>query len=285
MKKKLAFSLIELSIVILVIAFLMLGALKGGQMVNKGKTVSAARMTKASIVGKMDDLVLWLETTRSESFDEEEASNGEEISNWYDISDSSLVEYQASQGDAANQPVYSKNSINNLPSLEFDGNDFMNVADGFDQNAETITIFVIVKPSGASGVLNCLLEKSDGSSPYPYSLRANTSYTLEASGGNTPFVAGVTQRQAGIAYVVSARKVKGGLMHLWINGVSEGGDVIDNTTTGANSEDLTIGCRGDGATGCLTGNIGEIIIFSRALIDEERQDVEKYLSAKWGIEI
>ncbi|MBM5781912.1 MAG: LamG domain-containing protein [Pelagibacterales bacterium] len=31
------------------------------------------------------------------------------------------------------------------------------------------------------------------------------------------------------------------------------------------------------------GYIGELIVFSRALNDEERKSVEKYLSQKWGI--
>jgi hypothetical protein len=33
------------------------------------------------------------------------------------------------------------------------------------------------------------------------------------------------------------------------------------------------------------GDIGEIIIFDRALKTEERQSIEKYLGQKWGIKI
>jgi hypothetical protein len=34
-----------------------------------------------------------------------------------------------------------------------------------------------------------------------------------------------------------------------------------------------------------SGLIGEVIIFSRSLRAEERQDVEKYLGKKWGIAV
>jgi hypothetical protein len=35
----------------------------------------------------------------------------------------------------------------------------------------------------------------------------------------------------------------------------------------------------------FNGTIAEIIIYSRALTDKERQGVETYLSKKWGIKL
>ena len=35
----------------------------------------------------------------------------------------------------------------------------------------------------------------------------------------------------------------------------------------------------------MNGQIGEIIIYDRALNDNERMDIEKYLAKKWNIKI
>lgn len=284
-QKKLAFSLLELSIVLVVISFLMLTVLKGGQMVSKSKIVGAASLTRASIVDDIEDLALWLETTRAESLDEEEASTDELVTNWYDLADTSFTEYQAQQLTGDNKPSYDKNSINNLPSLYFDGTDHMQVANGFDNNSESVTIFLVVKPTTAAGTLNYFLEKSTGSTSFPYALSSNTTFTLSTSDGtSSPSISSTTSRQSGIVNLVAARKVKSGDMQLWLDGVEENIATNDNSSSGANSQNLTIGCEG-GNTNCFTGNIGEIIIYARAITDEEKESVEKYLSSKWGIDI
>ena len=58
----------------------------------------------------------------------------------------------------------------------------------------------------------------------------------------------------------------------------------DNTTTSFISERLFLGARSGGLFP-VTGDIAEVLIYPRALSVSERQSVERYLSAKWGIPI
>jgi len=65
---KRAFSLIELSIVVLIIGILISGITAGSRLVRDSKLKSAAQLTKASDVNSISDLVLWLEPTLENSF-------------------------------------------------------------------------------------------------------------------------------------------------------------------------------------------------------------------------
>ena len=57
-----------------------------------------------------------------------------------------------------------------------------------------------------------------------------------------------------------------------------------DTTTSFISERLFLGARSGGLFP-VTGDIAEVLIYPRALSVSERQSVERYLSAKWGIPI
>ncbi|MCE3255904.1 MAG: hypothetical protein K0R25_1398 [Rickettsiaceae bacterium] len=60
-KPKLAFSLIELSVVILVIGILVVGITKGMSIMRSAKLQSAQSLTQSSPVALIDGLKLWLE--------------------------------------------------------------------------------------------------------------------------------------------------------------------------------------------------------------------------------
>jgi len=100
-QNKNGFSLFEISIVILVLSFLALGAMQGGELVRKSKLTSAQILTKSSIVGKMDGLILWLETTMPKSFNAATA-DGEKVNIWYDTSNTKITPFNATQNTDVN---------------------------------------------------------------------------------------------------------------------------------------------------------------------------------------
>ena len=61
---KKAFSLIELSVVVLIIGILIAGITSGSRLVRNSKLASAAQFTKSSDINSIADLVLWLEPTK-----------------------------------------------------------------------------------------------------------------------------------------------------------------------------------------------------------------------------
>jgi prepilin-type N-terminal cleavage/methylation domain-containing protein len=68
LRKITAFSLIELSIVILVIGLLIAGALQGSNMISKAALSSARTLTESSPVASIRSLSLWFESTSKASF-------------------------------------------------------------------------------------------------------------------------------------------------------------------------------------------------------------------------
>ena len=75
-KSKSAFTIIELSIVMLVISALIVGISSTKLMIRKARLANAQSLTQDSIVGDLsDDLVAWYETSLESSFLSSELKN------------------------------------------------------------------------------------------------------------------------------------------------------------------------------------------------------------------
>ncbi len=130
MKTNKAFSLIELSIVILIIGILVAGVTQGSRLVGEMKLSSGRSLTKSSDVASMANLTLWLETTSETAVTS--ATNGnnpsdlDKISSWDDSNPQSLNKINLTQSTDAARPVYIANGINGLPSIKFEStSDFL----------------------------------------------------------------------------------------------------------------------------------------------------------------
>ena len=80
--QKLAFSLIEISMVILVIGILIAGISQGIDLYQDTKFSIAQTLTKNSRVNRIADLEMWLETTLDDSFVASEKIANSNISKW-----------------------------------------------------------------------------------------------------------------------------------------------------------------------------------------------------------
>ncbi len=120
---KKTFSLIELSIVILIIGLLVAGIVKGQDLYNKMKISSVASLTNNSIVAAISNLNAWYETTSTESFYQDNLFDGQDLSIWRDINPtrSSKLNLGKNNFGTGNLPDYTKNCINGLPCVDFNG--------------------------------------------------------------------------------------------------------------------------------------------------------------------
>jgi len=161
--KKYAFSLIELSIVILVIGILIAGIIGAQNLIIKSRLFSTRAITKSSPVIGIKDLSLWLETTSDKSFlsdytnnDAIAAASGAKV--WLDLNNQSITKNHAlstSSYPHASNPAYFENGINSLPSLKFDGSyDYLNLTNTSLLNNTSYTIFVVEKSTKATGKTN-----------------------------------------------------------------------------------------------------------------------------------
>ncbi len=120
-KMKKAFSLIELSIVILIIGIVVAGATQGNRLVMQMRLSAARAQTASSPVASITGLTLWLETTSEKSIIDSETANNAAVSTWYDINPQSISKTNVTQATTSAKPLYVANGINGLPSLSFNG--------------------------------------------------------------------------------------------------------------------------------------------------------------------
>jgi len=285
-KIKNAFSLIELSIVILIIGIIIAGVTQGSRLVEHMRLSSARTQTKSSPVHSVKNLVSWYESTLEESFDpalDADDSAANKVTLWYDIVSTSNNKNNASQNTADNQPTYVKNSINGLPTVRFDSASvqFLNLPDGtVPYNNSPYTIFFVARPTGVID-RNGLL----GSGSYTHN---NTNaFRYNAGGRLINYWWDIDIVSEEDAVVADKAHIATFYYNLSERRIYANGSLITTLASTANEAtkvDNTIGKTLDDAES-MNGDIAEIIIFDRALKDEERQSIEAYLSKKWGIKI
>lgn len=150
---------------------------------------------------------------------------------------------------------------------------FNNEANGLGINDATVvsqpsTVFVVWKPTSAGGnVFDCY----DGSNRW----------TIERFGGNHVQYAGSVVTGGALTlgtWLYTSAIFNGASSGLWKNGVADPGSPV-NAGAGACN-----GIRvGTGFDGIYSGDIAEVLVYNVALSTSDRQSVESYLAAKYGI--
>jgi prepilin-type N-terminal cleavage/methylation domain-containing protein len=287
-KKYSAFSLIELSIVIVVIGILVAGIMQGFSLVKNFRLQNAVNLTKSSPVNSITNLVGWYETSLEESFDYDESEDDSSISSWNDLNTQSSLKRNAVQVTSANQPLYKNNVFNGaLPAVRFDGsNDFLNF-DGSPLIGSDYTIFVVEQRRGDGGTLNCFIAGTTRSSSQNLHMgyRGSTTVTLAHYGSDLSYSNAVTAYSSPQPRIFTFRLNSSIGKEIWLNG----GTTPDSSTSSQTSHITSYGGSAFGrsvnssSTFYYIGDLAEIIIYNRALKNEERQSIETYLSKKYNI--
>ena len=127
---KKAFTIIEISVVILVISVMIVGVITSKSMLTKSRLANAQSLTQQSYVNDINnDLIAWYETSLEGSFDASEIKNdGSFITTWKDSNKSVVTKNNATApASTANQPTLVQNVFyNSIPGLRFSGNQYLN---------------------------------------------------------------------------------------------------------------------------------------------------------------
>ena len=289
-----AFSFLEISVVIMIIGLLISAILTGSEVVTSSKLIHARSLTQNSPVASISGLALWLDTTSEKSFFRLESKEGAAISRWNDINpEASVSSYLSNNsGTASEHPAYKETCINGLPCLYFNGATNNKITSPKQMGIRTkyISMFLVftgsesATASYASSVFSSGGAWDDNSGAFILGTTANPnkyfSYNMPSTYGIqyrscTP-VAYMNPKQG---YIYSVIDDNSSSIFHYVNGV------VANSV-GANSGVLTktLGVVSIG-NGSYQGNIGEVIIFTKALTANERKSVEQYLGKKWGIAI
>ena len=302
---KKAFSLVEISIVILIIGLLIAGISKAGDMIFDVSLKSASSLTKGAKVGRMPGLALWLETTTSESILEKERYDTNVISIWRDINPQSSSKFIFKK---AGSPTYVEKGQNNLPavgSLSADNyflpytSETSSTVAAYQANqifssGALLTIFMVLKPKAIAADLLSFCPYSTGANLDACTTAAKyIGLGLTASGnvvfstvGGTAAAAATSAITSTNSYtlknliVVSAIKDATDNLKLAVNGVSAATAVSSTNKLMTSSFNGTFRVGGFNATDV---EIQEIIVFASALSDADRLVVETYLGKKYNV--
>lgn len=283
MKK--AFSLIELSIVVLIIGILIAGVTQGSRLINKARLNTARNKTQNSDVASIRGLSLWLEPTSIKSFDDIETEESSPITTWYDINPQNPNGANATQSTVDSKPTYVLDSETSLPVVNFDGtDDYFTLPDGTIPYGDSkYTVFLLINCSSCTTgeiISSGSIASADQANSFRY---ANGGFSQSWSSNDLDIDSSATQdtwqlvmftydRTNRVTYLVNN--------NFWItiggDGSTDRASLRTNNGIGARLTTTPIAQY-------LNANIAEIIIFDRTLKDEETQSIIDYLSDKWSL--
>jgi len=279
-QRKKAFSLVEISVVLLLIGAIVAGITVTAKYLIKKARVSTARsLTISSVINGIPDNVLWLETSIIETSlsndsetDGSKLRDGDAITAWSNHSNQNQDPITiAAAGDGATLD----NSINYIPAVQFSGSDsnYLSISNAEFLNDTDYTIFITEKreasgeayfigASGGDDNQTLLLGYSTDTAPI-HSQGSGNEYTASlesfSSYGNQPRV-----------FTFISDSVDGKKMY--INGTLAAQDSDTTQISGLTTLDIGKG---------YTGEIAEIVIFDRSLKTEEMNSIVDYMTTKW----
>jgi len=284
---KKAFTIIEISVVILIISAMIFGVMTSKSILTKSRLANAQSLTQQSFVNEIsDDLIAWYETSLEGSFDASEIKNdGSYITAWKDSNKSVATKNNATQGSTANQPTLVQNVFyNSIPGLRFSGNQYLNF-DGSKFAKNSYTVFMVEQRSSNKSE-NYFIGGTGSSANANLNLGYGTETSISISHYSNDFTRSIT-----------SYKPQTPIMHTFLfnNAIGKkhsinGGSIATNNT--AQTASLTsfngamIGAYNpSGTLKTYVGDLAEIIMFKRSLKTEEIKAIESYLGSKYGIPV
>jgi hypothetical protein len=279
--QKTAFSIIELSIIMILIGLIITGVVVTRSdlflRANNNKIIAA---TKYSVLREIDDLAIWFDAATDESFKNSEMTANNPLTMWKNISPKNYGNFNVEQLTPTNQPTYSFDDNDALPLLRFDGSDLLstaNIISGYNfAKQNQITVFLVQK--------------------YNSPLHTANSILWNPSVDNV-FSANITNISGNIIWGFANSQISAtpsGFLNSWnivtlVRNSNNNGQIRvngSNLQTAVMSDNLNISASDnlDIGTG-LNGDLREIAIFKRELSPLEIKSVEKYLSDKWDINL
>ena len=290
---KKAFTIIEISVVILVISVMIVGVMTSKSMITKSRLANAQSLTQQSYVNEIsNDIIAWYETSLEGSFNASEIKNdGSFITTWKDSNKSVVTKNNATVTtplNTANQPILVQNVFyNSIPGLRFSGDQYLNF-NGTKFAKNSYTIFVVEQRS--SNKSENYFIGGTGSS-------LNSNLSLGYGNNTSILFSHYPSESPNFNRSISSYKPQTPIIHTFLfnNTIGKkhsinGGSIAINTpaqTTSITSFNLAmIGAYNpSGTLKTYVGDLAEIIMFKRSLKTEEIKAIESYLGSKYGIPV
>ena len=305
------FSLLETSIVIMVIGLIVAGALSASRVVNYMALNSARSLTENSALNYMRrDILVWFDTTSEKSFADIDTQNNQPIANWYETKPITAIPATATATTGL-QPLYISSAINGLPALRFDGvNDFMTITAANYVNGSTplasnnFSVFLVAQASSTITINTESTSTTTGQSGQRFALFPASGDTIYSGMPGATAGSGISFGTNGIGFYENALNYTPPIMSSSV-GYSGPATILmeyrnKNPKLYVNTRLVRSGLTSPkdfvfppfyiggaasplNAYGSFAGDIAEIIIIDRALTSEERNDIFAYLKKKWKL--
>jgi hypothetical protein len=227
------------------------------------------------------ELESWYDASDGESFTPGSPTDGQTFTQW---ADKSAFAHNANPiGGATTRASYQTNEQNTLSVVRFDGNDGLSINPYASlASAPALTVFAVMKMTATTGNPRVWTTNS-GATEFYYDSTAGK-FVVEAAGGvgtstvvnaagfhihSFAFDGTQTTNAASLKYRYDKTDIT----------LSFTGTVGD--TMSADNTTLYIG-NANGSN-FFTGDIAEFLIFTKTLTATQTQNVENYLSTKWGL--
>jgi hypothetical protein len=285
-----AFSLVEISMVFLVLGILISGISTGLDLYQDFRITTAKSLTQNSRVGRIDGLVLWLESSQKSSYEPNNIKDGTPITKWKNIIPNQLTS-EKSKYDAVKTsisvsgPIYRENIANSLPGLEFTNteNRCMQVASGFDGDGKYSSVFLVIRTADnwTNNIYYRMLSRWPASGAFYEIRNSDTPFSNSTSWESFYYIPSTNLPIKNKLYNFNLIIDRSSNLKFYINKKSLG--AIANSWTGTYSaSNLYIGCKAGNVSLFPDAYYLEIIVYDRAINDSERIDIENYLTQKWG---
>ncbi len=308
-----AFSLIEISIVVLIVGILIAGITQSSRLISLARINTAKSLTQGSPASSIPNMSVWFESASDSVFDDSNIEDGDKVRTWNDINPQASTKanlnadsIEGSDGKVSDSaPIYQTDIINGLPAICFNDTALCGKDTGLSnylksQNFPSIisgsaTVFVVFRLSSAKptsdGSLFGKLASSTKTNPnVKMSIKSTGVFSYQDNGGeyegsetlndNSNYIISVVYNKNSTS--TSDTNTNDGIA-FFQNG--EGKGKLDTTSEPNIGADGALFVGQDGNSSYYKGYIGELIIYDRALKKEERQSVESYLGRKWGIKM
>ncbi len=190
---------------------------------------------------------------------------GSTVTQWVDRTGLNTMSSANVNFGATGQPTWVATGAGGLPTVRFDGNDYMGSTLSF---GNTYTVFAVGQMAGTqNGRL-----VSSGTENWIMGWHNGTQDRFHPGGWVTPAAPAVVANQVKL-YTATASGSGSALY-------SDGALVASSTWGGGSLGNLALGGWGGGGE-LSRGDVSEVIVYNRALTEVERQQVEQYLRTKW----
>lgn len=231
------------------------------------------------------DMILHLDSTLGVEINSEN-----NVTSWLDLSGND----NDFESNISQRPWYNENFGIGLPLVNFDANNdqFLtlgqnnlesngsNSVDFFTDTDTEFSLFMLAQAANRNPH-QTFISKSGGwggSATYSFGLRDNNNFqqVIRGANGNDENISNGNNEPN-----VHNTQWDGENHKYWVNGEERLGHNTIGTSGNQTDQDIVLGAAKSGQSRYLEGDIGEVIVFEKALTDEERAVITTYLKDRW----